>query len=69
MDINPVYPLPGAAQSSRMEEYRPKHPKSPVGYIVLVAIAVLAAVLVVRPLGAQITGVFQRLVEAFQHGR
>ncbi len=51
-----------------MEEYRPKHPKSPVGYIVLVAIAVLVAVFVVRPLGEQIAGVFQILITAFKNG-
>lgn len=65
----PVYRLRGIAQPSLMDDPTPKRPRSPVGYIVLVVIAVLIAVFVVRPIGQQITGVFQRLTNAFSNGK
>jgi len=52
-----------------MSEDKPKHPWSPWQYIVLVVIAMLIAVFVVRPIGLEIAGVFQRLTDAFQKGR
>jgi hypothetical protein len=52
-----------------MDGPTPKRPRSPVGYIVLVVIAVLIAVFVIRPIGQQIAGVFQSLTDAFQNGK
>jgi hypothetical protein len=46
-----------------------KRPRSPWQYIVLIVIAILIAVFVIRPIGLQITGVFQRLTDAFQTGK
>jgi len=51
------------------DEPRGKSPWKPWQYIVLVVIAILVAVFVVRPIGVQIMGVFQRLTDAFQYGR
>jgi hypothetical protein len=65
----PVYPLHAAAQSSLMDDPKPKRPWSPWQYIVLVVIAMLIAVFVVRPIGLEIAGVFQRLTDAFKKGR
>jgi hypothetical protein len=47
----------------------PKSPWSPWQYIVLVVIAILIAVFVVRPIGLEIPGVFQRLTDAFKYGK
>jgi hypothetical protein len=38
-------------------------------YIVLIVLAILIAVFVVRPIGLEITGVFQRLTDAFSTGK
>jgi len=69
----PVYRVPGIAQPSLMDDLendpRRKRPWSPLHYIVLVVIVILIAVFVVRPIGLQIAGVFQRLTDAFQNGR
>jgi hypothetical protein len=66
----PVYRVRGPAQSSRMDdEPNRKRPWSPWQYIVLIVIAILLAVFVIRPIGLQIAGVFQRLTDAFQNGK
>jgi hypothetical protein len=71
--INPVYRAPGVAQSSRVDNFednpRRKRPWSPWQYLVLAVVAILIAVFVVRPIGLQIVGVFQRLTDAFQNGK
>ena len=69
--MNPVYRVPGAAQSSRVDNLddnpKRKRPWSPWQYLVLVVVAILIAVFVVRPIGLQITSVFQTLTDAFAH--
>lgn len=52
-----------------MPDPTPRRPRSPLGYIMLIVIAVLIAVFVVRPMGQEITGVFQRLTDAFKNGK
>jgi hypothetical protein len=52
-----------------MHDPTPRRPRSPVGYIILIVIAVMVAVFVIRPIGQQITGVFQRLTDAFRTGK
>jgi hypothetical protein len=52
-----------------MDDPKPKRPWSPFQYIVLIVIAILIAVFVVRPIGLEITGVFQRLIDAFSTGK
>jgi ABC-type Fe3+ transport system permease subunit len=65
----PVYRVRAAAQSSRMidpnDSPRRKRPWSPWQYLTLIVIAILIAVFVVRPVGMQITSVFQTLTDAF----
>ncbi len=48
---------------------RRKRPWSPWQYLTLVVIAILIAVFVLRPVGLEIMGVFQRLPDAFKYGR
>jgi hypothetical protein len=51
-----------------MDDNRPRGPGFRYfGYVTLVVIAVLVAWFVVRPLGLQVSGVFQTLVNAFSH--
>ena len=69
----PVYRAHAAAQPSLVDNLdgdpKPKGPWSPWQYVVLIVIAILIAVFVVRPIGLQITGVFQRLPDAIQTGK
>ena len=44
---------------------RRKSPWSPWQYLTLAVIAILIAVFVIRPVGLQITSVFQTLTDAF----
>ncbi len=60
----------GAAQPSRMDdEPKRKRPWSPWQYLTLIVIAILLVVFVVRPIGQQVTGVFQRLTDALKNGK
>lgn len=54
---------------SRMEKDKSKRPWSGFGYLVISVIAILVAYYIVLPIGQQVVGVFQRLVEAFQNNR
>ena len=65
----PVYRVPGVAQPSRMDEPKRKRPWSPWQYLTLIVIAIVMGVFVIRPVGLEIAGVFQRLTDAFQHGK
>jgi hypothetical protein len=47
-----------------MRDDKPKRPWSGFGYTVLVVIAILAAWFVVRPVGLEVSSVFQRLSDA-----
>jgi hypothetical protein len=51
------------------DDPKPKRPWSPWQYIILIVLAILIAFLVLRPIGLEITGVFQRLTDAFKYGR
>ena len=46
-----------------------KRPWSGFGYLVLVILAILTAWFVVLPVGQEMRGVFQRLTDAFAHGK
>ncbi len=46
-----------------------KRPWSPWQYVILAVVAILIAVFVLRPVGLEITSVFQRLTDAFKNGR
>ena len=46
-----------------------KRPWSGFGYLILVVIALLTVWFVVRPVGLEITDVFQRLTDAFRTGK
>jgi hypothetical protein len=71
--MNPVYRLRATAQSSRMddndEQPKPKGRWGIVGPVVLIIVATVIAVCVVLPLGEGVRSVFQRLVDAFRHGK
>jgi hypothetical protein len=61
----PVYRARGGAQSWRMDdEPRRKRPWQPWQYLALIVIAVLAAVLLLRPLGSGLVSPFQAITSA-----
>jgi hypothetical protein len=69
----PVYPARAEAQPWLMDEFddqpQRKRPWSPWQYVILAVVAILIAVFVLRPVGLEITSVFQRLTDAFKNGR
>ncbi len=46
-----------------------KRPWGGFGYLILVVLAVLVAWFLVLPVGRQVASVFQRLTDAFEHGK
>jgi hypothetical protein len=79
----PVYPARAGAQSSGFWPSNPvtapssssslhvhsNRPGNYWGYLFLVAVAAAVAYEKVRPIGLEVSAVFQRLIDAFQYGR
>jgi hypothetical protein len=65
----PVYRLRGPAQSSVMFPGQPKRPWGGFSSLLLAVLAVLVAWFIVRPIGLEVAGVFQRLTDAFRTGK
>jgi hypothetical protein len=60
----------GAAQSRCVDfDRQPKRPWSGFQYLIIVAGALLVAWYVLRPVGLDVAGVFQRLTDAFKYHR
>jgi hypothetical protein len=70
--IIPVYRVAAIAQPWLMNQFddepKRKRPWNPWQYIILAVIAILIAVFMLRPIGVEITSVFQRLTDAFNFG-